>query len=289
MLCDDKIDSSRYQSILLMPSNLPAAAAEMDEPTVVDRYHIGDDISADEVERILEHAEGRCVIDGRVVSRYIPKCVGMAVAAAYLERRLVSDDAPFLDAAGTMGIMFSNGSLRSPDWCLFDKHRMLYERSHQQKQHMLQVGAIPRWCLQIDWLEDLHHPGTGGFAKVAELFSLRGDNNEQIEEVWLMSCPRDCKDLHEDDKPLDALPVIQIVAQAPASGCFIAIYKRSLEAAMGVTHADPHSLLVGYYELTPGHRLQVPVFSLLHGHQEGQGICVAELLACIYSYTVPAV
>lgn len=166
------------------------------------------DVGNDELERILENADGRFEIDGLDVNRLMQECGGKSrVPCVLLMKRGNYLELRYITTSGTHGILFNDGRLISPDLNLF--YTETRRTSPRNSRHMMSPGyPAQNWCLDIEWEHDANNMRKG-FSKVNELFSLTGANNTQIEEIWLLVYPQDDYEVLRVPEPPNPLPIVE--------------------------------------------------------------------------------
>eukprot|EP01040_Poterioochromonas_malhamensis_P000303 gene303-317_t len=242
------------------------------------------DVDDDELERILEGADGRIEVHDDIVTRYMPECGGKSEVPMKLSMKWGA----FLDPrykvkSGTHGVRFAGRrTVVAPDMNLFD--RQTRRAPPENEEHMMREGyPAQNWCLEVEF-ENEARQRNKGFDKVNNLFSYRGANNTTIDEIWLLVYPHGNRVLTVPVPP-NPLPVAPLSQARPARGSkYFAIFVRNLDAEGDFHHVEDaeRPLLVGYYLIEPNMIFQVPACSLLSGAPD---ILTNELLDAM-GYTV---
>eukprot|EP01040_Poterioochromonas_malhamensis_P010881 gene10881-11858_t len=213
------------------------------------------DVDDDELERILECADGRIEVHDDIVTRYMPECGGKSNAPSVL-----------IATTGTHGVRFvGRRTVVAPDMNLFD--RQTRRSPPENEEYMMREGyPAQNWCLEVEF-ENEARQRNKGFDKVNNLFSYRGANNTTIDEIWLLVYPHGNRVLTVP-VPSNLLPVVPLSQERPARGSkYFAIFVRNLDAEGDFHHVEDaeRPLLVGYYLIEPNMIFQVPACSLLSG------------------------
>jgi hypothetical protein len=252
-----------------------------------EEYHV--DVDDDELERILEGADGRIEVHDDVVTRYMPECGGKSRIPMFLARKWGQFyETRFSDSSGTHGVRFAGRrTVVAPDMNLFD--RQTRRAPPENERHMMREGyPSPNWCLEVEFESEARQTNKG-FDKVNNLFSYTGApvNNvpTRIDEIWLLVYPNNDPTTIQAPAPPNPLHVVPLSQERPARGSkYFAIFVRNLDADGDFHHVEDaeRPLLIGYYLIEPNMLFHVPACSLLSGAPD---ILTNELLDAM-GYTV---
>jgi hypothetical protein len=224
-------------------------------------------VGNEELEKLLESAEGRFEIDGITITRLMPECIAKSKVPMFLVGEWGQFYKPHYDAtSGTNGLYYEGRKLVAPDMNLF--HKISRRIPPANQRHMMLPGCpAQNWCLEVEWESEANQRNKG-FDKVNRLFSYTGANNTQIEEVWLLIYPQDDNDFLQVPEPAVPLPIIERGIDLPVPNSkYFAVFVRELNPAFEIHHVydAERPFLVGYYVIEPNMSFRVPVCSLLAG------------------------
>jgi hypothetical protein len=246
------------------------------------------DVDDDELERILEGADGRIEVHDDIVTRYMPECFGKSEVPMFLSQEWAQFLKPrYKVTSGTHGAKYEDGRLVAPDMNLFSRHTR--RPPSENLRHMMLAGCpAPNWCLGVEFQNEARQTNKG-FDKVNNLFSYTGApvNNvpTTIDEIWLLVYPNNDPTTIQAPAPPNPLHVVPLSQERPARGSkYFAIFVRNLDAEGDFHHVEDaeRPLLVGYYLIEPNMLFHVPACSLLSGAPD---ILTNELLDAM-GYTV---
>jgi hypothetical protein len=242
------------------------------------------DVDDDELERILEGADGRIEVLDDIATRYMPECFGKSEFPMFLRGEWHDFLKPrYKVTSGTHAVKYEDGRLVAPDMNLFSRHTR--RPPSENLRHMMLAGCpAPNWCLEVEFQNEARQTNKG-FDKVNNLFSYRGANDTAIDEIWLLIYPNNDPTTVQVPAPPNPLPIVPLSQARPARGSkYFAVFVRNLDAEGEFHYVEDaeRPLLVGYYLIEPNMIFQVPACSLLSGAPD---ILTNELLDAM-GYTV---
>jgi hypothetical protein len=207
------------------------------------------DVGNEELEKLLESAEGRFEIDGNTITRLMPECIAKSEVPAFRMGEWGQFYKPHYAAtSGTNGVYYEGKKLVAPDMNLFDKTSR--RATPANRSHVMMPGCpAPNWCLEVEWESEANQRNKG-FDKVNRLFSFTGANNTRIEEIWLLISSQDDNKFLQVPEAADPLLIIERGMDRPVPySKYFPVFVRELNPAFEIHHVHDaeRPFLVGYY------------------------------------------